>query len=44
MPVHHGEHLSKVATDDIDLRWTTLGMKLKMAGYKNYMYGKGHTG
>ena len=30
--------------DDIDLRWQIISQKLKRKGYKNYWYGKGHTG
>ena len=44
LPLHHGELLSHIATDDIDLRWTTLGQKLESVGYKSYWFGKGHTG
>jgi len=44
LPLHHGEFLSGVATDDIDLRWTWISQKLKQAGYQNYWVGKGHTG
>eukprot|EP00041_Stephanoeca_diplocostata_P016927 m.336074 g.336074 ORF g.336074 m.336074 type:complete len:653 (-) comp20530_c0_seq11:146-2104(-) len=44
LPLHHSEMLSGVATDDIDLRWTTIGQKLKSVGYKTYWFGKGHTG
>eukprot|EP00050_Salpingoeca_kvevrii_P008128 m.300955 g.300955 ORF g.300955 m.300955 type:complete len:645 (+) comp14569_c0_seq1:3-1937(+) len=43
-PIHHGEQLSAVASDDIDLRWTLLSEKLKTVGYMNYWFGKGHTG
>jgi len=43
-PLHHGELLSDVAGDDIDLRWTTIGQKLEAAGYESHWYGKGHTG
>ena len=34
-PIHHGEQLSGVATDDIDLRWTWISDKLKSVGYTN---------
>jgi len=44
VPLHHGEELSGIATDDIDLRWTTIGQKLEGVGYKSHWYGKGHTG
>lgn len=44
LPVHHGELLSGLSTDDIDLRWNILSQKLKTAGYTNYWFGKGHTG
>jgi hypothetical protein len=40
LPLHHSEFLSPVSTgDDIDLRWTTIGQKLKTAGYKTYWFG-----
>lgn len=44
LPLHHGEMLSDYASDEIDLRWTTIAEKLKGVGYKNYWFGKGHTG
>eukprot|EP01064_Diplonema_japonicum_P021135 TRINITY_DN30690_c0_g1_i1.p1 TRINITY_DN30690_c0_g1~~TRINITY_DN30690_c0_g1_i1.p1 ORF type:complete len:552 (+),score=70.92 TRINITY_DN30690_c0_g1_i1:59-1657(+) len=44
LPLHHGEQLSGVATDDIDLRMTLISEKLKSAGYTTAWYGKGHTG
>ena len=44
LPVHHHEQLSGVATDDVDLRYATVGAKLKQAGYATHWYGKGHTG
>ena len=45
LPLHHSEFLSAVTTgDDIDLRWTTIGEKLKSAGYQTAWFGKGHTG
>jgi len=44
LPIHHGEQLSGVQTDDIDLRMTLLPDKLKQAGYVSYAMGKGHTG
>ena len=43
-PLHHGEELSGITTDDIDLRWKTIGQKLEGVGYKSHWYGKGHTG
>jgi arylsulfatase A-like enzyme len=43
-PIHHGEQLSGIATDDIDLRMTLLPNKVKQAGYTAYATGKGHTG
>jgi len=43
-PLHHGEHLSGVTEDYIDLRWTWISEKLKSAGYATHWYGKGHTG
>eukprot|EP00912_Choanoflagellata_sp_UC4_P001011 UC4_evm3s622 len=44
LPLHHGEELSAVDTDDLDLRWNLISQKLKPKGYKSYWYGKGHTG
>ena len=44
LPIHHGEQLSGIATDDIDLRMTWISEKLQPAGYKSFWYGKGHTG
>jgi arylsulfatase B len=44
LPIHHGEELSDVTSDDIDLRWTLIGTKLKGAGYSTHWVGKGHTG
>ena len=44
LPIHHGEELSDVTSDDIDLRWTLIGTKLKRAGYRTHWVGKGHTG
>lgn len=44
LPLHHGEQLSAVAGDDMDLRWSWISDKLKSVGYQNYWYGKGHTG
>ena len=32
LPHHHGEYLSDVSTDEIDLRWRTIGQKLEHAG------------
>jgi len=44
-PLHHGEQLSDPQTaDHIDLRWSTIGHKLKAQGYETHWYGKGHTG
>ena len=43
-PLHHTELLSSIDSDDIDLRWTTLGQKLTSVGYTSYWFGKGHTG
>jgi len=47
LPLHHSEYLSDTGGpkgDDIDLRWDTIGFKMKRAGYNTYWYGKGHTG
>jgi len=45
LPLHHGEQLSGITTDDIDLRWTWISEKLKRAAnYSTFWYGKGHTG
>eukprot|EP00730_Choanoeca_flexa_P000411 TRINITY_DN10188_c0_g1_i2.p1 TRINITY_DN10188_c0_g1~~TRINITY_DN10188_c0_g1_i2.p1 ORF type:complete len:630 (+),score=107.24 TRINITY_DN10188_c0_g1_i2:2-1891(+) len=44
LPIHHGEQLSAIGTDDIDLRWTWISSKLKRVGYETHWYGKGHTG
>ena len=44
LPLHHGEQLSGIDTDDLDLRWTLLPQKMKQAGYTTHWYGKGHTG
>ena len=44
LPIHHGEDLSAVASDDVDLRWTLISGKLKSAGYQTHWVGKGHTG
>ena len=44
LPIHHGEMLSGVATDDLDLRWTLISGKLQKAGYSTHWVGKGHTG
>eukprot|EP00045_Choanoeca_perplexa_P006606 m.57043 g.57043 ORF g.57043 m.57043 type:complete len:630 (+) comp13701_c0_seq3:2-1891(+) len=44
LPIHHGEQLSPVGSDDIDLRWTWISAKLKSAGYRTHWFGKGHTG
>lgn len=43
-PLHHGEQLSGVESDDMDLRWTWISEKLVSAGYVAHYYGKGHTG
>merc|ERR1712086_323385 len=43
-PLHHGEQLSNVDTDDIDLRWTWISEKLHQQNYISHWYGKGHTG
>ena len=38
-------YLSGIADgDDIDLRWKTIGHKMREAGYATHWYGKGHTG
>lgn len=44
LPIHHGEQLSGVDTDDMDLRWTWLPAKLQAAGYRTHGFGKMHTG
>ena len=44
LPLHHSEYLSSVTSDDIDLRWRTIGQKLQGVGYSTYWIGKGHTG
>eukprot|EP01060_Flectonema_neradi_P016533 TRINITY_DN2315_c0_g1_i2.p1 TRINITY_DN2315_c0_g1~~TRINITY_DN2315_c0_g1_i2.p1 ORF type:complete len:535 (+),score=103.15 TRINITY_DN2315_c0_g1_i2:55-1659(+) len=44
LPIHHGEQLSGVTTDDIDLRMTWISKKMKSAGYETHWFGKGHTG
>ena len=44
LPIHHGENLSIVDADDIDLRWSLVSDKLKQAGYATHWVGKGHTG
>jgi len=44
LPLHHGEELSQLDTDDMDLRWTWISEKLQKAGYVSHWYGKGHTG
>lgn len=44
LPLHHGEILSKVASDDIDLRWRWVSDMLAEQGYVGHWYGKGHTG
>ena len=44
LPIHHGEELSAVAGDDVDLRWTLIGSKLAQAGYRSHWVGKSHTG
>ena len=32
LPIHHSESLSPTRSDDLDLRWTTIGQKLESAG------------
>eukprot|EP00051_Salpingoeca_urceolata_P006709 m.88780 g.88780 ORF g.88780 m.88780 type:complete len:641 (-) comp14955_c0_seq1:114-2036(-) len=44
LPIHHGEQLSPVDGDDIDLRMTWISEKLASAGYQGHWFGKGHTG
>jgi arylsulfatase A-like enzyme len=44
LPIHHGEQLSKIDTDDMDLRWTWLPQKLQAVGYRTHGFGKEHTG
>ncbi len=44
LPIHHSEGLSPTRSDDLDLRWTTVGQKLEGAGYRSFWWGKGHTG
>ena len=44
LPIHHGEQLSGVATDDIDLRWNIISQKLSGGGYLCHWVGKAHTG
>lgn len=44
LPIHHGEMLSPIAGDDLDLRWTLISGKLKAQQYKCHWVGKGHTG
>ena len=44
LPLHHGEGLSAVASDDLDLRWSLISDKLGSAGYRTHWIGKGHTG
>eukprot|EP00039_Didymoeca_costata_P032538 m.38237 g.38237 ORF g.38237 m.38237 type:complete len:333 (+) comp9412_c0_seq1:2-1000(+) len=44
LPIHHGEMLSGVATDDVDLRWNLISDKMHSAGYECHWIGKGHTG
>ena len=44
LPIHHGEQLSKVDTDDMDMRWTWLPQKLQAVGYRTHGFGKEHTG
>ena len=40
LPLHHGEELSSVASDDIDLRWQTIGQKLEGVGYEAHWYAR----
>ena len=41
LPLHHSEFLSSTNLgDDIDLRWTTIGQKLKDVGYSTFWFGK----
>jgi len=45
LPLHHSEYLSDIGQgDDIDLRWQTIGHKMRDAGYATHWFGKGHTG
>ena len=44
LPIHHGEELSSVASDEVDLRWSLISDKLKSQGYATHWVGKGHTG
>ena len=44
LPIHHSEALSPTRSDDLDLRWTTIGQKLESVGYRSFWWGKGHTG
>eukprot|EP00756_Hemistasia_phaeocysticola_P052303 Hpha_TRINITY_DN27519_c0_g1::TRINITY_DN27519_c0_g1_i1::g.86225::m.86225 len=44
LPLHHGEELSNVATDELDLRWRWVSDMLAEQGYVGHWYGKGHTG
>lgn len=36
LPIHHGEELSSIASDDVDLRWQLVSDKLKSQGYKTH--------
>lgn len=37
LPLHHSEYLSPVTLgDDIDLRWQTIGHKMRAAGYATH--------
>lgn len=40
LPIHHGEQLSRVSTDDLDIRWTWISEKLKSAGYVGHWVGE----
>ena len=44
LPIHHGEELSQVASDNLDLRWSLVSDKLKANGYSTHWVGKGHVG
>eukprot|EP01063_Lacrimia_lanifica_P025759 TRINITY_DN3371_c0_g1_i1.p2 TRINITY_DN3371_c0_g1~~TRINITY_DN3371_c0_g1_i1.p2 ORF type:complete len:533 (+),score=206.33 TRINITY_DN3371_c0_g1_i1:66-1664(+) len=44
LPLHHGEGLSAIDGDDLDLRWRWVSEMLADEGYVGHWYGKGHTG